>query len=195
MGEQQMKFQLSAPWANNTYAIPDKQKSISNDVDQSQKAPEDSDTTTSRQSTSGQNPGTHCHHCSKRLESVASLQVQLEALHDELQGLIQLRKRQEDQIHKLQRQLSNTQESNDERTRQIEFLEAQNRDCEQANQRLMTYLQNIDRELEKMNARAYTVQDYVKQSSQLKRLIRELEEQMDKQVSTNKYLSEEIRQD
>lgn len=128
MGEQQMKFQLSAPWANNTYAIPDKQKSISNDVDQSQKAPEDSvichvhsgcfrevkcpdshstlsqDTTTSRQSTSGQNPGTHCHHCSKRLESVASLQVQLEALHDELQGLIQLRKRQEDQIHKVKAQ-------------------------------------------------------------------------------------------
>ncbi|KAG0089324.1 hypothetical protein BGZ92_004913 [Podila epicladia] len=96
----------------------------------------------------------------------------------------------------LQRQLSDIQESNYERTRHIEFLEAQNRDCEQAHQRLMASLENVERELTKVNAQACSMEDYINQytqSSKVRRRIHALLEQLDKQVLLNKYLSEEIQ--
>ncbi|KAF9334297.1 hypothetical protein BG006_002371 [Podila minutissima] len=174
-----MELQPSALWANDPDAISDERESIDHDDDEFQQASEDP---------------------VMRLETIAGLQAQLEALHDDLEGLVQSRKRQDEQIHMLQRQLSETEKSNDERTRQIEFLEIQNRDCEQAHQRLMASLGNVERELAKVNAQVCAMQDYVNQafesiqSSEVRRLIHALLEQLDKQVSLNKYLSEEIKQ-
>ncbi|KAG0039769.1 hypothetical protein BGZ82_006791 [Podila clonocystis] len=79
----------------------------------------------------------------------------------------------------------------------------------------MASLENVERELAKVNAQVCAMQDYVNQigrhcycktvngrffihafqptqSSEVKRLIHALQEQLDKQVSLNKYLSEEV---
>ncbi|KAG0091158.1 hypothetical protein BGZ93_008966 [Podila epicladia] len=195
MDGQQMELQSSVLPATDLDAISDEQESIGHDDDESLKASGDSADMTTSQSTTGQNSGmdSQCHHCSKRLETIVGLQAQLEALHDDLEGQLQRRKRQDEQIHMLQRQLSDIQESNYERTRHIEFLEAQNRDCEQAHQRLMASLENVERELTKVNAQACSMEDYINQSSKVRRRIHALLEQLDKQVLLNKYLSEEIQ--
>lgn len=43
----------------------------------------------------------HCRDCSMRLKTIAGLQVQLETMHEELEGLAQQRRSQEEQIHKV----------------------------------------------------------------------------------------------
>ncbi|KAI9235082.1 MAG: hypothetical protein BYD32DRAFT_463761 [Podila humilis] len=135
----------------------------------------------------------HCRDCSMRLKTIVRLQVQLETMHKELEELVQRRRSQEEQINKLQKHLDEIKESIAERTGEIEFLQTKNRDGDQAKQRLLVSLQNIERELVNANIQACEMQNYCSQSCKLEQLIHDSKEQLDKFVAINQALSEQIK--